>query len=398
MTTPGATQKVRFTGIDAARGMALIGMMAIHILPAVTDDFGPTWSWTLFAGKAAALFALLAGVTLALSSGGVRPKRGLELTAVRHGTAVRALLVGAIGLSLAYVDMPAFIILAYYGVMFLLAVPLLGWSARPLFASAAAFAVLGPVLMFTLRDYLPEPGFDPTFTDLFTDPWRVVTQLLLTGTYPAIPWMAYVCAGLAIGRLRLGEWKTQAAIFATGLGTALAAAMASALLLGPLGGLEELSGTPGMDAEAVQDVLIWGPEEYLPTSTPWWLAIMAPHSTTPLDFLYTIGIAATVLGAFLLMGRVAARYLLPLAAAGSMTLTLYSAHLLILGTGFYEDQPGASFTLQVAAVIAFAMIWRKFHGQGPLETVVAKAAGSARRRVLARGAELPATDTGAGPG
>ena len=399
MSTSGTTPKTRFTGIDAARGIALIGMMAIHVLPAVTDDFSPTWSWSLFAGKSAALFALLAGVTLALSSGGVRPKQGLELAAVRRGTAVRALLVGAIGLTIAFIDMPAFIILAYYGVMFLLAVPLLGLSARVLFAAAAGFAVLGPTLMMVLRDYLPEPGYDPTLTDLFTDPWQIVTQLLLTGTYPAIPWMAYICAGLAIGRLRLGEWKTQTAVLAAGVGTALAAAMASALLLGPLGGLGQIvAATPGMDTEAVQDVLIWGPEGYLSTSTFWWFAILAPHSTTPLDLVYTIGVAAAVLGAMLLLGRVAGRYLLPLAAAGSMTLTLYTAHLLVLGSGFYEDQPEVSLVLQVAAVLAFALIWRKFHSQGPLENLVAKAAGAARRRVLARGRELPTADGGPGAG
>jgi len=31
--------------------------------------------------------------------------------------------------------------------------------------------------------------------------------------------------------------------------------------------------------------------------------------------------------------------LTPLAAAGSMTLTLYSAHLLVLTTGFLADRP-----------------------------------------------------------
>ena len=395
MSTPGVTPKVRFTGIDAARGIALIGMMAIHLLPPVTDAFGPSLSWNLFAGKAAALFALLAGVALGLTSGGTRPKRGIELTAVRWSTAVRAVLVGSLGLSIAYIDVPAFIILAYYGVMFLLAVPLLGLSARALFAAAAAFAVLGPVLMSLLREHLPAPGYDPTFADLVTDPGQIVSQLLLTGTYPAIPWMAYICAGLAIGRLRLGGWKTQAALLAGGAGTALAAWLASSLLLGPLGGLDRIAAaTPEMGSRAIQDVLIWGTDAYLPTTTYWWFAIMAPHSTTPLDLIYTIGVSVAVLGAMLLIGHAAGRYLLPLAAVGSMTLTLYCAHLLVLGTGFYEDQPELSYVLQVAAVFAFALIWRQFRRQGPLEELVAKATGAVRRRVLARAASVPSTENG----
>ena len=398
MSTPGVTPKTRYTGIDAARGIALIGMMAIHLLPATTDDFDPSWSWNLFAGKAAALFALLAGVALGLSSGGVRPKRGIQLTAVRWSTVVRALLVGSLGLAIAYVDMPAFIILAYYGVMFLLAVPLLGLSARALFAAAAAFAVLGPVLMELLRDHLPEPGYDPTFADLFADPGQILSQLLLTGTYPAIPWMAYICAGLAIGRLRLGEWKTQVAVLTAGAGTALAAWLTSALLLGPFGGLDRIeAATPGMGSQAIGDALIWGTQDYLPTTTYWWFAILAPHSTTPLDLTYTIGISAAVLGAMLLIGHAAGRYLLPLAAVGSMTLTLYCAHLLVLGTGFYEDQPELSFILQVAAAFAFALIWRTFRRQGPLEELVGKATGAARRRVLARAETVPTTENGPNP-
>lgn len=397
MSAPGITKKVRFTGIDAARGIALVGMMAIHLLPAVSEDGGPSLAWTLFAGKSAALFALLAGVGLALSSGGTQPRTGRALTAARYGTAVRAGAVTCLGLAIAYVDMPAFIILAYYGVMFLLAVPLLGMSARALFAAAAVFAVLGPLLMQLLRGSLPEPGFDPTFTDLLTDPWQLATQLLVTGTYPAIPWMAYICAGMAIGRLRLGEWKTQSAVLAAGLGTALAAALTSALVLGPLGGLQRITeATPFLDAQAIQEVLVWGPEEYLSTSSFWWFGILAPHSTTPLDLVYTIGVAAAVLGAMLLLGHAAGRYLLPLTAAGSMTLTLYCLHLLVLGSGFYEDEPELSYALQVAAVIAFALIWRTVRRQGPLEELIAKAVNGTRRSVLARGGPVRATENGSG--
>ncbi|MUN64653.1 DUF1624 domain-containing protein, partial [Kocuria sediminis] len=54
-------------GVDAARGLALIGLIAVHILPEETETTGePTWSYLLFAGDSAALFALLAGVGLAL--------------------------------------------------------------------------------------------------------------------------------------------------------------------------------------------------------------------------------------------------------------------------------------------------------------------------------------------
>ncbi|VEI51695.1 heparan-alpha-glucosaminide N-acetyltransferase domain-containing protein [Kocuria rosea] len=66
--------KRRLAGIDAARGMALIGMISIHIMPSWDPvTFEPTAQWTVFAGRSAALFALLAGVGLAFSTGGRTP-------------------------------------------------------------------------------------------------------------------------------------------------------------------------------------------------------------------------------------------------------------------------------------------------------------------------------------
>lgn len=52
----------RITGIDAARGIALVGMLAIHVMPQFNDDFEPTLVWQVASGTSAALFALLAGV------------------------------------------------------------------------------------------------------------------------------------------------------------------------------------------------------------------------------------------------------------------------------------------------------------------------------------------------
>ncbi|WP_307034431.1 heparan-alpha-glucosaminide N-acetyltransferase domain-containing protein [Arthrobacter sp. B3I4] len=369
--------------MDAVRGIALIGMMGIHLLPAWTDRFEPTLSWLLFAGKSAALFAVLAGVSLAFSSGGRRPLRGLTLTAARAALAVRGVLILGIGLAIANVDMPAYIILAYYGVMFILAIPLLGLSSGKVAVTALAFALVGPVLMQALRDRLPEPGYDPTFATAFGDPAVFFSQTLLTGVYPALPWMAYICAGLAVGRLDLTAVRTQSRLLAGGAALAVAAWLLSVLALGPLGGLKAIEdATPSLSHEAISDALIWGPDPSLPTSSWWWLAIAAPHSTTPLDILLTIGTSLAAIGAVLLAARGVGGLLTPLAAAGSMTLTLYSAHLLILATGFLADEPYLAWGLQVAAALVFAVVWQKAKGRGPLERMIAAATARARNHVL----------------
>jgi hypothetical protein len=363
-----------------------LGMMAVHIFPVEDADGTASVAWQYFGGRSAALFALLAGVSLAFLAGGRRPVSGLARQAASLSIAVRAGLIGLVGLALGYATEDASVILAYYAVLFLLAIPLLGLSVRKLVWVAVGAAILGPLLMQTVRDWLPAPvETNLTFHSL-GDPLGLLSMLLVTGVYPALPWMAYIGAGLAIGRLLRASTRLAARLLCGGLALAFASALASSVLVHRLGGLEQIRQlTPDVSGRAINDVLVWGPDPELPTTTWWWLAIDAPHSSTPLDLFTTLGVAMAVLGAMLLTSRVAARVQRPFAAAGSMTLTLYSAHLVVLGSGFLRDLPYISFVVQVAAVLVFAVVWRATHDQGPLEKVVAAVAGKARAHVLAAG-------------
>nr|MDT0664729.1 heparan-alpha-glucosaminide N-acetyltransferase domain-containing protein [Micromonospora sp. DSM 115978] len=63
----------RILGVDAARGVALLAMMSVHVYPEYTYPelayYGDrTFAHVLVAGRAAAAFALLAGVALVLST------------------------------------------------------------------------------------------------------------------------------------------------------------------------------------------------------------------------------------------------------------------------------------------------------------------------------------------
>ncbi|MGH3372444.1 MAG: heparan-alpha-glucosaminide N-acetyltransferase domain-containing protein, partial [Nocardioidaceae bacterium] len=65
----------RVVGLDVARAVALVAMMATHILPGV-DSSGVTLTQQVAGGRASALFAVLAGVSLALMTGRRAPLRG----------------------------------------------------------------------------------------------------------------------------------------------------------------------------------------------------------------------------------------------------------------------------------------------------------------------------------
>ena len=109
--------KSRIMGVDAARGLALLGMLAVHIFPNFNENSTPTIPWMVAHGKSLATFVLLAGVSLAFLTGGRHPVEGRARTAAAAGLAVRALLIGCIGLVLAYAGDNIEVILAYYGVL-----------------------------------------------------------------------------------------------------------------------------------------------------------------------------------------------------------------------------------------------------------------------------------------
>jgi uncharacterized membrane protein YeiB len=374
-------------GIDAARGIALIGMMSVHNIDAENDDGTRTLAWALSDGKSAALFALLAGVGVAFASGGRRRPHGRAWLANSASLVVRATLIGTVGLLLGLV-VPrddAAVILPYYALLFVLAMPLLSLSIRGLLAVAATVTVALPVISHLWRSHLAlaDPT-NPTIGDLVAHPLHVLAELALTGVYPALPWTAYLCVGMAVGRSRLTSRKTLLVITVAGLGLIAMALTVSQVLLGVLGGRTDLAAVAlrSMTSSQLADLLTFGPDGVTPTDTWWWLATSSPHSTTPFDLAYTIGVGLAVLGVCLLVGRATAAPLRPLAAAGSMTLTLYSLHLLILSSPF---NPGsvAGFLVQTAVVVAFALVWSRRHARGPLEDVVARLTGAVRRSVLA---------------
>lgn len=355
----------RIAGVDVARAVALLGMAAVHVLPLHDADGDPTWVERVASGRSAALFAVLAGVGLALAYGR-RPSLPRAGTAV----VVRAALIGAVGLLLGLLDSGLAVILAYYGLFFVIVIPWLRAGLGSLVASAATVAVAMPFVSLAVRDDLPaRDTASPVPGDLLA-PGQLVSELLLTGYYPAAVWAAYLLAGLAVGRLALGSRGTALGLVVVGAALSVGSMATSALLLGPVGGLERLREVVSVpEGETLGEVVQASRFGNVPTDSAWWLATDAAHSSTPLDVLATTGSSLLVLGLALLVGG---RVLAPLAAAGSMPLTLYTAHVIVIATTDPGD-PTRYYLTQVAVALVAATLWRRYVGRGPLEAAVAAA-------------------------
>ena len=387
--------KARFLGVDVTRGIALISMLAANTFEAVLNDAGnPTFAGMTVIGRSATLFVMVAGISLAFITGGRRPVQGRARRAAAVGIAVRALLIGAIGLALGYI-VPAEMgmILTYYGLFFLLAIPLLWLRPRTLACIAGVLVVVSPLILVGSSRLGLEPTWGsppyPTLSAPFTHPIGLLLQLLVTGDFPAVVYMIYICAGLAIGRLNLSSTRVAAWLLGGGLVMAVTAWFTSSAILFHLGGLQHLraAADPGTPPSQITNAIVWDPDNQL--GSWWFLAIRAHHSGMPFDALHTLGSAIAVLGAVLLVTKLrpAQRLLRPVGVAGTMTLTIYSASAFVLASGWLSDDLGVLYWAEVAGALAFAVVWCRFMGQGPLERIVAMVSGRARRAVMARSAQ-----------
>ncbi|MEM6675840.1 MAG: heparan-alpha-glucosaminide N-acetyltransferase domain-containing protein, partial [Planctomycetota bacterium] len=195
MQEPAAGTSRRETGLDLARGLAVAGMAIVNFDLALAGDGGPSWLATLVEsvqGRASALFVVLAGVGIGILS----QRRGTTArsTIARRGI---ALFVGGLALLAVW---PADI-LHFYGLWFVLVVPLLGRSRRTLLALAAFLVALFPALVLLGVDYERHWDFEALEYEGVLTADGFVRHLTFNGFHPTIPWFAYLLAGLALSDL-----------------------------------------------------------------------------------------------------------------------------------------------------------------------------------------------------
>lgn len=356
----------RVTGVDLARGIAVLGMFTAHV-GVTTADLGTLPGWLSLAhGRSSILFALVAGVSLALVTGGPRPLEGDALVRARARLLVRAVLLLALVALLDLLGTRVFLILGFYACYFVLALPFLRWPPRRLAAAAAAVAVAGPPLALWGPVLLARAGLR-----LPQDGSGAVTDFVLTGNYPAIVWMAYVFAGMAVGRCDLRSDNLRTGLVIGGLGAAALCGIVSGLIVDAAGGqrvVESRAESASLTAGA------WS----APWPTATYLFLAGPHHDTTLEAVGSGGFGLAVLGLCLHAGRVGARVLAPLAAVGSMALTVYSLQIVAIWRwDLVGSTTNGPLAVMVVITLLFATAWRFLLGRGPLERLFARVAARA---------------------
>lgn len=104
---------------------------------------------------------------------------------------------------------------------------------------------------------------------------------------------------------------------------------------------------------------------------------MEPHSGGTAEIIGSGGFALAVIGLCLLLSRPLRWLLLPLGALGSMPLTAYSGHVLVIaafaGPGTILSS-GEFWAFLALGMLLVTTLWSMFFGRGPLERLVARGA------------------------
>ncbi|MDF3142836.1 MULTISPECIES: DUF418 domain-containing protein [unclassified Streptomyces] len=372
----------RLVGVDLARALAVFGMYIVHIAP-MQSPTGSVGSWVYFLaeGRSSALFATLAGFSLMLIAGRREPKTGLAGRQAKARIAIRAMILLVLGtvMAMEYGDI---VILAFYGVYFLLALFLVRLSARTLAIIAAGLALVTPQLAFVLKAWLSDSvqqsinAYDP-LERLST---VGVLDLLLTGLYPTITWMSFVITGMALARLDLSAPAVQRRLAALGAGLTagayglamLLAGKSAVLSFGGGGGPSSGSGAGSMGSGSGPGSMDGGSGGPVLSASD--LLGAVSHSGTTFDIIGCVGVAILVIvGATVAMDRLPRlrRLAKPVIAVGTMSLTAYVGHFLAQSawpaSGAGTTKSWVPVLTYILGAIVFAAIWSRFFRRGPLE-------------------------------
>lgn len=339
----------RVYAIDAARGVAIIGMTIVNVGP--TDANGLLERLYLLPyGRASLLFVLLAGLSMTyLFRSGDGTRRHWPVVLWRAGI----FLVGGLALQLLGHDVS--VILPVYGGLFVLALLARRLPDAILLAAALLLSILGPMTLIATRTFegLYHSSKPATLLD---EPTHVLHTLFLSGPYPLATWCVPFLLGMWLGRRKLLARNTQTALIVTG-----AALTVVGFLLAQV-----LPAVVGSASQSGYGLLLTG----------------VAHGQMPLWLVSGLGSAMFVLGALLRLWPVVGDKLWSLAAAGQLALTVYVFHLVVLS--FLRPEPysfatGALISLIiVVSAIGGATLWRKYFQVGPLEALLRLPSGWAR--------------------
>ncbi|AVF23031.1 DUF418 domain-containing protein [Paenibacillus larvae] len=297
----------RLVALDAARGLAVIGMYLQHFASNETIS-------AIVSGNTTLLFVLCGGISYSIMAQRMKDRQ-TETTAFQTRMLARAVFVDVIGYLLILLNTSYGVILPAYAAMFVLALVLVRRSIRVLVTTAIVLTVVAPPLMILGGSVLSK---------------AYVLSDIAGGPMSALALAPAFVAGMAIGRLDLTKIRTALSLVGGG---------GIMLVFGKVLGAFVL---PGLSRSfeawliSVQGTVVAQPDPYaiwpLNVETPLWNMLLwtSPHSASTFQTLIGLGVAFLVLGLVCLVPKKISTVIMPFAAVGRVALTMYAAQFVVI--------------------------------------------------------------------
>lgn len=354
--------KQRIIGIDVARALAVIGMIIVNF-KIVFGENGLNWVKSfasIFDGKAAATFVVLAGVGLALmAKKAIKNNDTAKLKTTRVRITKRALFLFVVGVS--YMPIWPADILHFYGIYMVAMVVLLTSKEKVILIFAVSLIIIYPILM-AFWNY--ETGWN--FVTLeYQDFWTIkgfTRNLFFNGFHPVIPWTSFMLFGYWFGKQDLHNDKFVKKTFWFSSAIFISIQILSYI---------SISFLSEGNLEIVKEL-----ESILGTS---------PMPPLPIYMFNGISVALIIISACIIIAKRFEGNIIidALNKTGQLALTFYVAHV-IIGMGVIEainPSKMGNYTIEFSVIYAlvfslscilFATIWKKYKKTGPLEWIMRK--------------------------
>lgn len=358
LTTLG---RPRLVALDVVRAVALIGVVAMNYVGALVVPGRDRGFWGrvfdpytgVLSTRFAATFVLVAGIGVTLLTDRARLSGDRdEIGRTRLRLARRGLLLYGVGFVLDF-TWPG-TILFYYGAYFLLAALLFRLATRWLIVIGATAGVIATTVA-TWSEWRWENGDPVTWLGVsrVESLQDLAVRTFLDYTHPVLPWIAFLCAGMVIGRhlSTLSIWRTRAAALA-------AAVMVAVYVIATM-----------LDATSSRDGVLVHHITSLQTFDRGLLFLVSTLGIAVLAFL---GISALV------EWRPSSAVVVHFQRAGQLSLSLYLLHVLVfsIAVNWFGWIDGDSLTTALVFAGGFWLVgitmaswWHHRLGRGPAEVV-----------------------------
>lgn len=362
----------RVVGLDMARGLAILGMFTAHMWVSVQGPVSSVMAWSH--GRSAPLFALLAGASMGIMQQRLSRRfagsPALSRRFYGEKILVRAAFLILLAALLSLINTRILLILDNYGVWMVCALFWAGLSVPMQLGVIGLLLVVGiPLWHYLNLLFLPSE----------------IGVVLGLNDYQMPTFLIYVLTGLILWRLgwagvTLRARRLQKYGAVIGLGTA-----------GVIFGV----GT------AVDSLRLWRFSGVLfendtlsianPTPAQFWyqtLIYIAPHTDSVAETVANTAWCVGLTSLLLLAGPTFNGFFSPLAALGSMALTIYTLHIIWHAVTFrLFGYAGLipSLIIMIVVFLLVASLWRLRFGKGPLEAFLARLSDPPHRADSAAG-------------